>query len=502
MNPPTQNLKMNKCKSTDTAMKLSSFSLKSLTVIAALVAPVLCAQSWIGGEGDWDNPANWSTGTLPTGSSTVKIDNGGTVIIGDGVVAEGDLVGPAYDSGANSGTIIVQAGGTLNVDRALNVGRYGAGPGVLLQTGGQVNVNENMFVGRQHGSSGIYTISGGSLTVGTNLTIADRSAGTSGVLNIEGGLVRVEGSLRFGNSADTGVRSGELNVSGGILEVGTFIGRQHANVNSVFNWSGGTLRPANEAGFIIGSSLDERNLTSGGTGAVLHSSTAGDAASSITLGGSFTGDGGLTITGGGAIISDAVHTYTGATTVSGGTFQLNANLAGGGNVLVESGAVLSGNALVAGATVVNGTLQPNAGSGIIAFQQGLTLAGVTNLVIGGADRGINYSAIDVLANDGLVFGGDFNVSFLSEVEVGDVFQLFDFMGSATGGFESVTLSGEYAVALSEVDGVWTGTDGGLLFSFSQISGQLSVIPEPSTYAWALGLAAMLMVLLRRQRFQI
>lgn len=49
------------------------------------------------------------------------------------------------------------------------------------------------------------------------------------------------------------------------------------------------------------------------------------------------------------------------------------------------------------------------------------------------------------------------------------------------------IGGSYTSTMSNSGGVWTGTDGGLTFSFTESTGQFAVsaVPEPAT----LGLAA-------------
>ena len=64
------------------------------------------------------------------------------------------------------------------------------------------------------------------------------------------------------------------------------------------------------------------------------------------------------------------------------------------------------------------------------------------------------------------------------------YELFDGFASQTSTFSSITLAGAYTGSLAESAGVWTGSFGGQDFTFTNATGDLSVVPEPSVLALA------------------
>jgi len=197
----------------------------------------------------------------------------------------------------------------------------------------------------------------------------------------------------------------------------------------------------------------------------------------------------LTVTGS-TVILEGIHTFSGPTSVTGGALRLqNGNLSGGGAISVAAGGTLGGGGTIAGATTIAGTLAPGNSTDLLTFEDSLSLLGSTHLEIGGTARGLGYDAVDVVLADGLTFGGDLLLDFTEVVALGD-YNLFGFSGTAAGGFASVTLGGLYDGSLDGDGGIWTGASGVYTFTFSELSGDLSVIPEPGTYALLAGLGAL------------
>jgi hypothetical protein len=197
----------------------------------------------------------------------------------------------------------------------------------------------------------------------------------------------------------------------------------------------------------------------------------------------------LTVTGS-TVTLEGIHTFSGATSVTGGALRLqNGTLSGGGAISVAAGGTLGGGGTVAGATTITGTLAPGNSTDLLTFEDSLSLAGNTHLEIGGLLRGLEYDAVDVGLANGLTFGGDLLLDFIAPAAVGD-FSLFGFSGTAAGSFANVSLGGLYSGNLDGADGIWTGVSDGYTFTFSELSGELSVIPEPGTYALLAGLGAL------------
>jgi hypothetical protein len=126
----------------------------------------------------------------------------------------------------------------------------------------------------------------------------------------------------------------------------------------------------------------------------------------------------------------------------------------------------------------------------------------TAFVISGTN---SFTSINILGNN-IAYGGNlvflFNIASYTPA-AGDAFTLFNMTGGATqsGGFSSVTAG---SLSFTESSGIWSASDGGYSYQFSQSTGQLSVqaaplgVPEPSTYA-LLGLGALALVIAYRRK---
>jgi len=204
------------------------------------------------------------------------------------------------------------------------------------------------------------------------------------------------------------------------------------------------------------------------------------------------------------------NTYSGGTTVSAGTLLVNnasGSGTGTGSLAVSVGAVLGGTGTISGATTVGGGLAPgNGGSNIakLTFGSTLNLATAENVTfdINGTTRGTNYDAVDVTG--ALTNGGALVLNFASAFlpTTSTVFDLFALGGGQSGDFASVSITGLYSALLVKDNfGVWTGTDNaaGRSFTYSQSTGNLTAVPEPSTWAlWTISLTTV-MIFRRRRR---
>lgn len=203
------------------------------------------------------------------------------------------------------------------------------------------------------------------------------------------------------------------------------------------------------------------------------------------------------------------NTYTGATTVGNGsgdalgkmTLIINGdNSAATGTVTVTNGSTLGGSGIIGGATTIQsgGTLTAGNSPGVLTFNDDLTLdSGSTTIMeITGTTRGTEYDGIDVSGL--LTYGGGLTITSDTEIAYG-VYDLFGINGTESGDFSTVTLAGlaYNEDALVQSGDLWTATIGSKTYSFSQLTGDLTVIPEPATYALLGGLLVLSAAALRR-----
>ena len=171
---------------------------------------------------------------------------------------------------------------------------------------------------------------------------------------------------------------------------------------------------------------------------------------------------------------------------SGATFGGSGSL--GSSLTVESGAFLAPGGVSPGSiegVLTVGSLNLNAGS-----STAMQIAGNGS---GSGVAGTGYDSIVVSGSDGLSYGGELSLMFsnASDFVLGTTFNLFSHSGSAAGALEHVTAggSGNYAGLSfsSDGNGNWYSNDTAShqYLKFSLSTGNLVVVPEPSTWAMAI-----------------
>jgi autotransporter-associated beta strand protein len=229
----------------------------------------------------------------------------------------------------------------------------------------------------------------------------------------------------------------------------------------------------------------------------------------VTLASALTSSGGsLTKNGLGTLILTATSGFTGATAVDGGRLLVNGQL-GNTAVAVNASGMLGGSGTILGAVTVNssGTLSPGNSPGVLTVGSLSLMAGSTTLMeITGTAAGL-YDQVVGNGSGGLTYGGTLDLVVSGSYADGTTFNLFSNFSSNNGDFADVSLDaiGEYAgLTFSGTDGVWTSTwtENHQRLVFSTTTGNLVVVPEPSTYAMVFaGLACGGWQMFRRRRRQ-
>ncbi len=140
--------------------------------------------------------------------------------------------------------------------------------------------------------------------------------------------------------------------------------------------------------------------------------------------------------GTGKLKLSGTSTHNGTVNVTAGTLEVTGAVNGTGAVTVASGSILKGTGIITGTTTVNGILE-----GKLRFGSSLTLAGTTNLTIGG----FAISQYDTIAVTGaLTRGGTLNIDITAAAPaVGTQIRLFK-VGSQSGTFTMGTVTSGYS----------------------------------------------------------
>jgi autotransporter-associated beta strand protein len=285
-------------------------------------------------------------------------------------------------------------------------------------------------------------------------------------------------------------------MSGGVVSVAGTLVRENGTIN--LN-SGGTLQIG------VGGSdgvLGVDALTNNGTLIFKRSDAS-------TYSGIISGTGAVTKQGAGTLTLTGTSSYTGPTHVDSGSLFVDGRL-GNTAVLVASGGLLGGTGTIDGSLVVldGGTLSPGNSPGILHVGSlQLDEFSITLMEITGTSTSL-YDQIVGNGSGGLAYGGNLDLVISGSYANQTTFHLFSNFSTNNLDFAAVVLNaagGEYAgLTFTGTGGVWTSTmtRNNQYLEFTTSTGDLVVVPEPSTYAMALaGLACGGWQMWRRRRLR-
>ncbi len=300
------------------------------------------ADNWVGGTGNWSNPAYWSSG-LPGGSSDVLINTGNDYVTLD---TSANINSLTLGGSNGSSTLIdpVGNGYTLSISAAMTINHSGT----LDLTFDNVIAN-----GNSSNAGRIFVGLFSQLQVNADLTNSG-AIGLNGIYGVGPATLNVSGNLsNSGTITDEGTLSGTLTVGGNLTNSGQLSVAQIGVQGALTNSATGYLEI--DAGGGAGS------LSNAGTIAVYEGGlfVTGDATNSgqLTISNDDFAEGGDTLSVGGTLTNNAAGTIT----VSGypGALVSAANLINAGSIQLEGWASLSVNGNVTNSGTI-ATSNPNA----------------------------------------------------------------------------------------------------------------------------------------------
>ena len=360
---------------------------KGVGVISGTSTLTVNGELWVGNEPASSGDFDIIGGTISVNNWVVIGRNGGTGIVD---MSGGSLTktgGGNFSIGNGTGGTFNMTGGTVSANNEFWVGQAAGGVGRLTVSAGTVSGNSWMAVGRE-GSNGILTINGtglvqketaGSFEIGNN--------GTSvGVVNLDGGTLRVDEIL-------TGGGSSTFNFNGGRLQAVAGVENFMQGLTNAFIKAGGAV--IDSAGFnvTINQLLQDDPASTGGT---------------------------ITKTGAGTLILGGANTYAGAEVVTAGSLVVSTNSANTTtNVTVANGA---------GYGVLQSTADTVLTRNNITF--GTTGAGSLNFNLGNLAGNPTVAPLNVTGT--LRLNGPVTINIVDQLPEPGPIRLISYAGAKTG----------------------------------------------------------------------
>ena len=456
-------------------------------------------------------------GTLLTSSSNVVVGGsttGNSMVISGGGRVENAVSGViGSNAGASSNSVTVSGSGSnWTSSGSLVVGSSGTGNSLVVSSGGMVQTGStptSTVLGYNAGSSNnsvVVTGSGSTLT-SSGVIVGYSGTGNSLVITNGGSMQSSDYDAVIGYNPIATGNSVQVTGSGSLWQTayGIQVGGSGAGTLTVANGGNVTATQTTIAEF-AGSSgaLNIGGFSQSDAAGTISTPTIAFGAgsgrinfnqsNSTTLSSVISGTGAVYQLGSGTTILTGNNTYNGATNVDAGTLLINGNQsAANGVVTVAAGAAIGGAGSIGGTVTVNGILSPGNSPGVLTTASLILGGSSTSLFeINGLTRGTQYDGVNINAESGLTYGGALSLSFgnSSAFANNTTFDLFNFTGTPSNDFTSVTSTGFYAGTWTLASGIWSLESGGQTLSFTPGTGDLVVaVPEPSTCAMALaGLA--------------
>jgi autotransporter-associated beta strand protein len=366
-----------------------------------------------------------------------------------------------------------------------------------------------LYLNRSNTYTGVTTITAGDVRLAQNNGLGDSSAGNGTVIQ-SGAMLRLDNAST--SSGVSGIQTAEaFTISGdGFFDGTSYFGalRSQAGTGNAFT---GPITLAANASIKANVALTLGGAINVGSNTLTLSDNG-----NFTVSGGFAGTGNVSYSSQGSLILSGSSTLTGTTTVtnSGAPVTMTGYMAGP-MAFNGSSRTLIGTGTFAGGLSVgpSNVLSPGASGTAAADSYGTITASTLEVqsaaVLMGIQNATTYDRLVMTAGaNGLTLGGSvsLNLDFanLLATNFNSGLDLFNFTG-LTGSFLGVTSTGAYSGAWTKSGDVFTlanvGTGGAQTLTFNQATGDIAVVPEPSTVVLLGGSAAatVLFRLVRRRR---
>jgi autotransporter-associated beta strand protein len=511
---------------TPSAVLKTLLTLACMAVASTASASTITTWSGTAANNNWSTNGNWTT--KPTTSGTFSLVYRGsptrttsTNDIGPGAVKVDSILFNNTGSGTFTSNFILSRSATspaLSLLNGATVTTTAATTGTLSDTissglafggtaGFNIGSNHNLTLTGELSGGGTLVKSGSGelLLSGTNNLVA---------LTINQGVVQVNATafnalsgsgltVDIGSNGQTGTfRTSGLGSAESPAST-TMQFRLNGDANITPNISNVTFNAANFNEAVSGVTTPVTLTLNGGSGVNVGTQTINGAIQDNSASGKVNVQIGTTNSTN-AWVFNGQNTYTGDTTVAeGGKLLMNGTISGSSTT--TSYGYLGGSGTFNGAVIVSsGTLAPggaSVGGGVIDTVGALTMASLslsgsatTQLTITGS-TGDLYDQL--IGSSTLTYGGTLALTLSGSYVDQTTFNLFSGFTSHSGSFGAITLSAVdtgfdgMTFTAPDANGDWyTGwTANNQALKFSQSTGTLTVVPEPSTWAMALaGLA--------------
>lgn len=455
------------------AVRAPAFLLLPLASLAVLAGSSAHAQttSFTATTGNYLTGTNWTAG-VPSGSINAAINTNRTAqLAGAAPTINSGFNLSVGSSGGTRGTLELNTGADLTVNGIVDIrsnGLAGSGnSGVVNHNGGtltvgQINVGSGLASGQTPANTdpGRYNLAGGTLTA-TTLNLTPNSS--RGEMVVSGGTATVT-TMTIGNNGG----AGELTISGGAVNVsGAFSFNAQGGTNlgtSIVSVSAGSLTLSPGSSFSIPftlASVNAKRLDVSGSGVV----NLGGRSTTWANNGSSSEYGYVNVTGGALNFQNANFTPSNGSTFTGGKIT-------GLNTLQNNVMTINGAEFHVGSNTAAASTTATSSLAGLAFN--LTGGSMVFGAFGNNSADLFSKGNLSSANLG---GGSIVLDFAYTPQVGDVYNLVDWAGTAP------TLSAAN-ISPASYDGLLNVTyDTARWVSHGELTVQnVVIVPEPGTLA--------------------